>query len=499
MNWAVVGGAGFVGRALCRRLVDRGDQVTVVDVNPPAAGADPGAGAAPAWLQADVLTDAVELPPGRVVLTLGSSMPRPLRPWTLALDNVVATARLLPQLAGRDVTLLSSIEVYGEAPAPLTEDSPTLLDRLPEEWCRRVVELAEQPCPPHQAIALCQELVDLDPTGRWVYALSKVAQERLVGAAVQRLTVLRLANVVGPGQWRLLSKLVDGFQSGRPVRVTDSTRSFVGLDDVTRVVAEVDAPGVFNVSNGSAALIDVVRLVGEVTGRSTLVDVVPGPRPDSCGVVDAGLLTSVTKPLPDLEEMLRRTIAELAEDATPMFTPGLPVVVPPRPERPDLVSSRMAAALWSGRVRGHRWTAELTDELRSRLRLRADQRVVPTNSGTNALRLAVSAVARPGNVAICPAFTFHATAEVLRQLGFRVRFADVDAETWTLDPAQVARLLDDQVAVVVAVDALGNPSDYAGLRSVCGDVPLVADSAAGLGAMAQGLPVGTRPMPTPTR
>ena len=158
---------------------------------------------------------------------------------------------------------------------------------------------------------------------------------------------------------------------------------------------------------------------------------------DTCGVVDGHLLTSVTKPLPDVHVVLGRAIAEILADRSPIFATPQPVVVPPRPERPDIVSERIADALWSGRVRGQRWTAALTEELRRGLALRDDQTVVPVSSGTNALRLAVRAVARPGSVAICPAFTFHATVEVLRQLGFQVRLADVDPSTWTLDPASV--------------------------------------------------------------
>jgi dTDP-4-amino-4,6-dideoxygalactose transaminase/nucleoside-diphosphate-sugar epimerase len=484
VDWVVIGGAGFVGRAICHTLLERGDRVTAIDVNAPPDGVH--------WLEVDVLTEDVELPAGRVILAQGSSMPRPLRPWTLVLDNAMSTARLRRQLGGRQVTLLSSIEVYADAPAPLTEASPTLLEAVPEEWLRRARALAGEPCPPHRLVDLCRALADLDPTGRWVYALSKAAQELLLAGVPERLSVLRLANVVGAGQWRFLSRLVDSFESGAPVRVTDNVRSFVAVGDVAQVAVDVEAPGVFNVSNGVVALTEVVQLVREQTGLETMVEVVPPPSVDSCGIVDAALLTSITKPLTDVHDMLRRTIAEIRTDQLPLFVPPVPIVLPPRPEQPDLVSARIADALWSGRVRGHRWTAELTEELRTALELRADQQVLPVNSGTNALRLAVRAVARPGSVAICPAFTFHATAEVLRQLGFEVRFADVDPATWTLDPGSVRSLVDDDVAVVVAVDALGNPCDYDGLRSACGGVPLVADSAAALGARAAGVPVGTQ-------
>ena len=192
------------------------------------------------------------------------------------MDNVLSTARLRPQLAGREVTLLSSVEVYADAPAPLTEGSPSLLSRVPAGWIDRATALAGEPCPPHRAVALCRELADVDPGGRWVYGLSKAAQELLLdGAGTSRLTVLRLANVVGAGQWRFLSRVVDAFATGTAVRVTESRRSFVGVADVARVAVDVEAPGAFNVSSGVLALTDVVELVRATTGLDTMVSAVP--------------------------------------------------------------------------------------------------------------------------------------------------------------------------------------------------------------------------------
>jgi dTDP-4-amino-4,6-dideoxygalactose transaminase/nucleoside-diphosphate-sugar epimerase len=484
MEWVVAGGSGFVGDAICRVLVGRGDQVTVVDRQRPRGEVD--------WIAADLLTDDFELPPGRIVLAQGRSMPRPVRPWTLVLDNTVGTARLAPRLAGRAVTLLSTIEVYGPAPGPLTEQTVPALPRISPEWLERLRAAATRPCPPHEVVGLCRELSALDASGRWVYALSKRAQELLLPEGA---TVLRLSNVVGPGQWRLVGRLVDAIQHGLPCRVTDTVRSFVGLEDVAHVVADLDAPGVFNVTAGTVALRDVVRLIEEEVSRPARATYVAAPQADSCGVVDGTLLASVVKPFDDVVDTLRHCVQAITTDPAPMFDPALPVVLPPRPEEPDLVATRMATALWTGQVRGARWTEELVAVLRSTLQVPEERGVVATNSGTNALRLAVSAVARPGGIAICPAFTFHASAEVLRQLGYAVRFVDIDARTWTLDPtALTAALAREQVSVVVAVDALGNPADYPALSRVCADagVPLVADSAAGLGALTSGVPVGTQ-------
>lgn len=497
MRWVVTGGAGFVGAAVCRRLASSAVDVTSLDLRLPPPGV--------AHQPVDLLADELRLPPGRIVLAFGRSTPRPVHPWTLALDNAVTTARLAPLLAERDVTLVSSIEVYGAAAGPLREDTAPVLPASRaelESWVdRALVVAADGACPPYRVARLCRELSQLDPSGRWVYALSKAAQELLVARFVpaERRTVLRLANVVGVGQFRVLARLVETMLGRRPCVVTDTIRSFVTLEEAARIVATLDVPGIFNVSSGSLPLHEVVGLVATELGVTPDVVVVPAPADDSCGIVDSSRLAAAVGDLGDVRAGLRSTVRLLATRPGPMFRSPVSAVVPPRPERPDVVADRIAAALWSGEVRGGRWSGALEEALRARLGLTDAHRLVLTNSGTNALRLAVRAIAGParaGDVALCPAYTFHATAEVLQQLGWTVRLLDVDPCTWTLDPAAVASALaeDTDVRLVVAVDALGNPCDHAALSAVCAahEVAFVADSAPSLGAHSGGRPVGTQ-------
>ena len=112
----LVGGAGFLGRAVTPVLRDSGARVVVVDRRPPRQ--DPE-NRAVGWVECDLLTDEVVLPPGELVILAGSGDPRPRWPWTLPLDIALTTARLLPAVRGRSVTLISSVEVYGNAPPPL--------------------------------------------------------------------------------------------------------------------------------------------------------------------------------------------------------------------------------------------------------------------------------------------------------------------------------------------------------------------------------------------
>lgn len=498
-RFVLVGGSGFVGTAITEALLERGRDVVVVDRQPPpgpllAAGAQ--------WLGADVLTG--ELPPlpdGEVAVLLGSGDPRPRWHWLLPVANAVTTARLLPALAGREVLLMSSVEIYGSAPAPLREDVPP---RLPwtieeiDEWCDEAMRLASQPCPPWLAAPAGRRMAAADPTGRWTYALSKLAQERLVMRAVEPagLTVLRLANVCGVGQERLIPRLIRKALAGHPLPVSVTARSFAAASEVGRIVADGLPHGTYNVGGKPVSLVALAEQIRDLCGSDSPL-ILRQPLPDdSCGVVDTSRLAAAGHRIAPVTHQLDEMISALRADGRPVFRPALPVVIPPRPGLPDQVAARQQACLWSGEIKhGNRWSRELQDRLSESLGTGAEHAVLVTASGTAALRLVLAATigpARAGAVAVLPSFTFPATAEVLRQLGYRLRFIDVDERSWTLDPELLRRdLAAAPASVVVCVDTFGNPCDYQALRRVCAEagVPLVADSAASLGSRYGGCPI----------
>jgi len=496
----LVGGSGFIGTAICDVAVDAGHRVTVVDRQPPLFAED-----VVDWLPADVLVDDVQLPAGRVVVLIGGGQPRARWPWTVPLDTCLGTARLLPQLQDRRITLVSSVEVYGCRAGVLTEDEEP---RLPwshaalEAWCRETLLLARHSCRPWLAAPLCRNLAAAGHNGRWVYGLAKRAQELLLAEADGEfdLTVLRVANTFGVGQERVVSRLVRRALAGLPLTVVrDVVRSFVPVDEVARLVVAGLPSGVYNVGDHPIALTDLADLVLSICDSTSPVTTVVQNGLDSSGLVDSSLARVEGFQPPSLEDSLQAFVHALRSHRPPLFRPSVPVVVPPRPAFPDRVADYQQACLWAGALKsGNRWSAELRERLVEALQLPDSHDLLVTASGTEALRLAIVAAAprpQPGDVAILPSFTFPATAEVLGQLGYVLHYVEVEADTWTIDADAVRDALASlRAKVVVCVDTFGNPCDYARLRAVCrdADVPLIADSAASLGSLHGGVPVAAQ-------
>jgi dTDP-4-amino-4,6-dideoxygalactose transaminase len=107
----------------------------------------------------------------------------------------------------------------------------------------------------------------------------------------------------------------------------------------------------------------------------------------------------------------------------------------------------------------------------------------------------------PRTAVLLPSFTFPATAQAALWFGLRPRFLDIATDHWHLDPLCLEEELASagtDVGLVIAVSAFGTPPPSAVRRRwqhACdaAGVPLVVDSAAGFGAVADdGTPIGAQ-------
>ncbi len=113
---------------------------------------------------------------------------------------------------------------------------------------------------------------------------------------------------------------------------------------------------------------------------------------------------------------------------------------------------------------------------------------------TNALRLAaILCRLKPGDEVIIPAYTFCATAIPFGMTGANIVWADINRDTWVVDPADIERKVTSRTKVVVVVHLLGMPVDMPAVLKIAEkyNLRVVEDCAQAPGASIHGRSVGT--------
>jgi dTDP-4-amino-4,6-dideoxygalactose transaminase len=80
-------------------------------------------------------------------------------------------------------------------------------------------------------------------------------------------------------------------------------------------------------------------------------------------------------------------------------------------------------------------------------------------NGTDSLYIAMRALGvKPGDEVIAPAHSWISTTETITQAGGTVVFCDTDADTFTIDPEQLARRITPRTVGVIPVHLYGHPA-----------------------------------------
>ncbi|MEX0967784.1 MAG: DegT/DnrJ/EryC1/StrS family aminotransferase [Bacteroidia bacterium] len=106
-------------------------------------------------------------------------------------------------------------------------------------------------------------------------------------------------------------------------------------------------------------------------------------------------------------------------------------------------------------------------------------------NGTDALQLALMALELPpGAEVITPDFTFIATVEVVKLLGFRPVIVDVDPDTFTIDPARIEEAISDKTKAIIPVHLFGQCADMNAIMEIAKrhDLYVIEDTAQATGA-----------------
>jgi UDP-glucose 4-epimerase len=289
----VTGGAGFIGSNLVDALLERGDDVVVIDdlSTGKAANVNPGAQLDRLDIRDPALADAFTEARPEVCFHLAAQADVPTsvrRPDFDAEVNVVGSVRVLQAAGDGTAVVLASTggAIYGECGRPAREDDP------------------RRPLSPYGVAKLAAE----EYVAVW---------NRLRGT---RHTTLRLANVYGPRQESgleggVVAIFLEAMAAGGETAVYgdgSQTRDFVHVADVVRalLVAPGNA-GVYNIGSGiETSVSELHERCRAVTGDGRLPRLAP-PREGDVGrsVLDVSLAASELgwRPELSLDEGLRLT------------------------------------------------------------------------------------------------------------------------------------------------------------------------------------------------
>ena len=118
---------------------------------------------------------------------------------------------------------------------------------------------------------------------------------------------------------------------------------------------------------------------------------------------------------------------------------------------------------------------------------------IGVNSGTDAIALALTAMGiGHGDEVITTPFTFVATTEVIALLGAKPVYADIDPQTFNLDPQKIEDKITSKTKAILPVHLYGQCADVKQIGEIAKKhgLHLIYDGAQAIGAETNGKPIG---------
>jgi UDP-glucose 4-epimerase len=262
MKYLLLGGAGFIGTHLAKRLIKDGHTVTVIDScitsSKPNYRVD--------FINADLLTCGLDsldelISQYDIVYFLAGSVGVSNivnNPKSTVRNNLGLTLRLIPlfEKHNKKVVFASTSEVYGEG--PFSEDN-------------------------NLSIGPSTNL-------RWSYACAKLMTEFMITTASFPYTIVRFFNVTGPGQLgdygMVLPRFINAAKAGEDLVIHDQgqqIRSFCHVSDAVDMLLQIEKIDneIFNVGNDDPITIkELADKVISITGTTSNIKYIPTPHSD---------------------------------------------------------------------------------------------------------------------------------------------------------------------------------------------------------------------------
>jgi len=114
---------------------------------------------------------------------------------------------------------------------------------------------------------------------------------------------------------------------------------------------------------------------------------------------------------------------------------------------------------------------------------------ISCSNGTDALLLAMMAMdIQPGDEIITTPFTFIATAETIALMKATPVFADIEEETFNIDPSKIEAVITDKTKAIMPVSLFGQPADMDEINAIAQkhNLKVIIDGAQSFGATYKG-------------
>jgi dTDP-4-amino-4,6-dideoxygalactose transaminase len=157
----------------------------------------------------------------------------------------------------------------------------------------------------------------------------------------------------------------------------------------------------------------------------------------------------------------------------------------------DQIRYAVLKVLDSGRYIGGQCLSSFEEEFAG---LCGTKYAVGVSSGTSAILLSLMALGiSERDEVIVPSLTFIATATPARFLRANLVYADIDSETYTIDPAEVRKKITPRTRAVIQVHLYGHPCDMDQIREVteANKLFVIEDACQAHGASYKGNKIGS--------
>ncbi|MFP4654072.1 MAG: DegT/DnrJ/EryC1/StrS family aminotransferase [Methanohalobium sp.] len=131
----------------------------------------------------------------------------------------------------------------------------------------------------------------------------------------------------------------------------------------------------------------------------------------------------------------------------------------------ETIAPEISDILESGRTTNARNVEELEKAVADYLGV---EHAVAVSSSTAGMMLTIKSLGLSGEI-ILPGFNFHSAADAVLWNGLKLKFVDIDPETWTIDPEKVEDNITENTSAICGAHIFGNPCDIEKLQQIADD------------------------------